>query len=70
MTIEESPSLKISDLTVERDALARDLIALQKSLEAREDDEAKDLNAKVWMHLMATAIARMPSPPDFPDADE
>ncbi|MCR9195158.1 MAG: hypothetical protein NXH88_10515 [Hyphomonas sp.] len=70
VTVEASPGVKISDLTVERDALARDLIALQESLEAREDDEARDLNAKIWMHLMATAMARMPSPPDFPDAEE
>ena len=39
------------------------------ALEAREDDQAKDVNAKVWMHLMATAMNRMPSPPDFPDAE-
>ena len=70
VTVEKSPSLKISDLTAERDELARYLIALQMSLEARDDEEAKELNAKVWMHLMATAMARMPSPPDFPDAEE
>lgn len=69
VAIERSPSMKVSDLTAERDALAGYLIALQMSLEARDDDEAKDLNAKIWMHLMATAMARMPSPPDFPDAD-
>ena len=50
-------------------ALTGYLTALQMSLESREDDEAKDLNAKIWMHLMATAMARMPSPPDFPDAE-
>ena len=70
VTVEKSSSLKISDLTAERDELARYLIALQMSLEARDDEEAKELNAKVWMHLMATAMARMPSPPDFPDAEE
>ena len=70
VTVAKSPSLKVSDLTAERDELAGYLIALQMSLEARDDQEAKDLNAKVWMHLMATAMARMPSPPDFPDAEE
>ncbi|MHA7899028.1 MAG: hypothetical protein ACX94B_04130 [Henriciella sp.] len=69
VAIDQSPSMKISDLTIERNALAGYLIALQMSLEAREDDEAKSLNAKIWMHLMATAMARMPSPPDFPDAE-
>lgn len=70
VTIDKSPSLKISDLTAERDQLARDLIVLQISLEERGDEDAKALNAKIWMHLMATAMARMPSPPDFPDAEE
>ncbi|MEM7329235.1 MAG: hypothetical protein AAF437_10875 [Pseudomonadota bacterium] len=70
VAVPESPSLKISDLTAERNELAGYFVALQMSLEAREDDEAKALNAKIWMHLMATAMARMPSPPDFPDADE
>lgn len=70
VVVPESPSIKISDLTQERNTLAGHLTALQKSLEAREDDEAKDLNAKIWMHLMATAMARMPSPPDFPDAED
>ncbi|MCR9268427.1 MAG: hypothetical protein NXH72_00420 [Hyphomonadaceae bacterium] len=69
VAIDQSPSMKISDLTIERNALAGYLIALQMSLEAREDDEAKSLNVKIWMHLMATAMARMPSPPDFPDAE-
>ena len=69
VVVPESPSYKISDLTEERDTLARYLIALQMSLEAREDEAAKDLNAKIWTHLMATAMARMPSPPDFPDSE-
>lgn len=70
VVVPESPSMKISELTQERNTLAGYLIALQMSLEARDDDEAKDLNAKIWMHLMATAMARMPSAPDFPDPDE
>lgn len=70
VVVEKAASLKLSDLKAERDELARYLIALQMSLEAREDDEAKDLNAKIWMHLMATSMARMPSPPEFPDAEE
>ena len=70
VAVPKSASFKISDLAEERNALAGYLTALQMSLENREDDEAKDLNAKIWMHLMATAMARMPSPPDFPDAEE
>ena len=70
VAVPTSESLKISDLTEERNALAGYLTALQMSLESREDDDAKDLNTKIWMHLMATAMARMPSPPDFPDAED
>ena len=70
VAVAKSETLKISDLTEERNALAGYLTALQMSLENREDAAAKDLNAKIWMHLMATAMARMPSPPDFPDADD
>ncbi|MEO0608366.1 MAG: hypothetical protein AAFY82_09055 [Pseudomonadota bacterium] len=65
--IPSAPSLKLSDLQAERDALASYLIVLQMSLEAREDDAAKALNAEIWRHLMATSMARMPSPPEFPD---
>ena len=70
VAVPKSESFKVSDLTEERNALAGYLTALQMSLENREDEEAKELNAKIWMHLMATAMARMPSPPDFPDADD
>ena len=70
VAVAKSETLKISDLTEERNALAGYLTALQMSLENREDDAAKDLNATIWMHLMATAMARMPSPPDFPDAED
>ena len=67
--VKESVTVKISDLTTERDALAQALISLQSELEARDDDAARDLNSKIWMHLMATALTRMPSPPDFPDEE-
>ena len=70
VTVAKSPSLKVSDLKTERDALARDLIEVQIALEAHDDDAARDLNAKIWMHLMATSMARMPSAPEFPDAEE
>ena len=70
VSVAKSPSLKVSDLKTERDALARDLIKVQIALEARDDEEARDLNAKIWMHLMATSMARMPSAPEFPDAEE
>ena len=70
VAVPRSESFKVSDLRAERDELAGYLIALQMSLEAREDEEAKALNAKIWAHLTATAMARMPSPPDFPDAEE
>lgn len=69
VSITETASVKVSDLTVERDALAREVIAVQAGLEAREDEASKALNAKIWTHLMATAMARMPSPPEFPDAE-
>ncbi|MEO1661479.1 MAG: hypothetical protein AAFR51_10860 [Pseudomonadota bacterium] len=67
--VPESVSVKISELTAERNALAEALITVQTALETREEAEAKDLNAKIWMHLMATAMNRMPSPPEFPDAE-
>ena len=70
VSVPESTTMKISELSVERNALAEQLVMLQAGLEARDDTAAKDLNAKIWMHLMATAMARMPSPPDFPDAEE
>ena len=70
VAVPKSVSFKVSDLTEERNALAGYLTALQMSLENREDDEAKDLNAKIWMHLMATAMNRMPTPPDFPDPED
>ncbi len=61
-------SLKLAVLTVERDGLAEKLIAMQAALEARGDEAAKDLNAQIWMYLMQTAVARMPSPPMVPEA--
>ena len=67
--VKESVSVKVSELTIERNALAEALIKVQAALEARDDEDAKALNAKIWMHLMATAMNRMPSPPDFPDAE-
>ena len=67
--IPESPSLKVSDLTTERNALAGQLIALQEQIETREDEPAKLLNAQIWLYYMKTAQARMPSPPQFPDAE-
>lgn len=67
--VTESVSVKVSELTGERNALAVQLIELQAELETQENDAARDLNAKIWMHLLATAMNRMPSPPDFPDAD-
>ena len=69
VAIDKSASFKLSDLTRERDELARYIVALQMSLEQREDDEAKALNAKIWLHFMNTAMLRMPSPPEFPDAE-
>lgn len=67
--VPKSATVKISDLTAERNALATQLVAVQADLETRDDAVARDVNAKIWMHLMATAMARMPSPPDFPDAE-
>lgn len=70
VAVEKSASVKLSDLKRERDELARYIVALQMSLEQRDDDEAKALNAKIWLHFMNTALLRMPSPPDFPDVEE
>jgi hypothetical protein len=67
VVVPKAPSVKLSDLKTERDELARYLIALQMSLEARDDPDAKALNAKIWQHLISTAMERMPSPPDFTD---
>ena len=69
VSVPESVTVKISDLSAERNALAAQLVAVQADLEARDDASAKDLNAKIWMHLIATAMARMPSPPVFPDPE-
>ena len=66
--IPEALSLKLSDLTSERNALASELIKLQAQIETREDEPAKLLNAQIWLHFIKTATSRMPSPPDFPDA--
>lgn len=68
--VPDAPSLKVSDLTAERDALARELIEVQKALETSKDENAKLLNAQIWVFFIQTAQARMPSPPEFPDADE
>jgi len=67
--IPAAASLKLSDLTVERDALAEKLIALQADLEAQDGADAAALNTRVWGHLLQTAAARMPSPPAFPEAE-
>ena len=67
--IPAATSLKLSDLTVERDALAEKLIALQADLEAQDGADAAAINTRVWGHLLQTAAARMPSPPAFPEAE-
>ncbi|MDJ0922321.1 MAG: hypothetical protein QNI84_14430 [Henriciella sp.] len=69
VAVPESSSVKVSDLTVERDALAQELITLQAALETKGDEASRDLNTKIWMHLMATAMIRMPSPPEFPEPE-
>lgn len=67
--VPDAASLKISDLTAERDALAARLIELQANLEMRNDDAAQTLNAQIWVLLLQSAAARMPSPPEFPDVE-
>ena len=66
--VADAGSYKLTDLTAERDGLAEELIAMQVALEARGDEAAKSLNAKIWAYLMQTAAQRMPSPPIIPDA--
>ena len=63
-------SLKISDLTVVRDRLMGQLIALQARIETDDSEAARALNAQIWGFLLAGAHERMPSPPDFTPADE
>jgi len=67
--VPDAPSLKVSDLTAERDALAKELIEVQAALEQSADENAKLLNAQIWLFFIQTAQARMPSPPEFPDAE-
>ena len=67
--VPDAASLKVSDLTAERDALAQHLIEVQRQLEVREDEQSKLLNAQIWLFLIQTATARMPSPPEFPDTE-
>lgn len=68
--VPEAASLRLSDLRATRNALAEKLIALQTQLEARDDEDAKALNTQIWGHLLATSLARMPSPPQFHEAEE
>ena len=63
--MDEPASLKISDLKAVRNALAAQLIELQTRLEQAGDDASAELNAKIWSHLLATSVARMPNPPQF-----
>lgn len=62
-------SLKISDLEAARNELAERLIALQTRLESDDSEAARALNTQIWGFLLAGAAERMPTPPDFPDAD-
>lgn len=63
-------SLKISDLTTARNELSERLIALQAAIERDNSAEARALNTQIWAFLLAGAAERMPSPPEFPDADD
>lgn len=65
----ESDSLKISDLTALRNTLAQELIALQTRIETADDEGAKALNTQIWGFMLAMAAERMPSPPEFSDAE-
>lgn len=67
--VADAPSLKVLDLTAERDALAKELIEVQAALENSGEENAKLLNAQIWLFFIQTAQARMPSPPEFPDAE-
>lgn len=62
-------SLKLSDLQAARNELAERLIALHASVEADDSEHARALNTQIWGFLLATAAERMPSPPEFPDAE-
>jgi len=62
-------SLKLGDLQAARNELAERLIALHASVEGDDSDTARALNIQIWGFLLATAAERMPSPPEFPDAE-
>ena len=63
-------SFLLSDLKAMRNELAMQLIELQASLEAKDDEGSKALNTQIWGHLLATCAGRMPSPPAFGAAGE
>lgn len=58
-------NLKISTFQAIHDRLSGLLLELQEKLELREDENAKDLNARIWTYFASSATERMPSPPDF-----
>lgn len=62
-------SLKISDLEEARNILAERLIALQAAIEGDDSAKARALNTHIWGFLLAGAAERMPSPPEFPEAE-
>ncbi|MGC6499347.1 MAG: hypothetical protein ACON4C_04070 [Henriciella sp.] len=67
--VSKAPSVRLSDLEPERDALLLKLIALQFRLETDDSPGAQSLNADIWAHYITTAQARMPSPPVFDDPE-
>jgi len=63
-------SLKLSDLQGARNELAERLIALHADVETDDSAEANALNTQIWGFLLAAAAERMPSAPEFPEAEE
>ena len=62
-------SLKISDLQAARNELAERLIALQTALEGDDSEAARALNTQIWGFLLMGAAERMPTLPEFPEAE-
>ncbi len=58
-------SMRVSALQIVHNRLSEKLMELQIGLEAREDEAAKALNARIWTFYVEGADARMPALPDI-----
>ncbi len=58
-------SMRVSALQIVHNGRSEKLMTLQIELDAREDQEANRLNARIWQFFVEGADARMPTLPDF-----